>query len=136
MHYANANPLSLAAGQCYQVNSFDLGFINVMPIELVLEVKRVDLEQNELELWVLPGSDQETIAGLITVARWFSEVYPTRTPEDCFLKNAVAFDRFVAQGTAVLRNPSSMKPVPSSTLEAIQRHLHWPDLSDGKPNRI
>ena len=113
-----------------------LGFINVTPIELLLEVKWVDPQQNELELWVLPVASNETSPSLVAIARWFGEVYPSRTREDCYLKNAAAFDRLISMGTAVLYNPSPMAPMSPSLLTVIQQRLSWPTFPLGEANRM
>ncbi|HEY4108488.1 hypothetical protein [Puia sp.] len=105
--------IRLAVGQCYRVNSFDLGFINVHPIELLVEIKHLDPEANELEFSVLPLSTQDPSPALIAIAKWFGDVYPTRTKDDCLLKNARAFDHLVDQGIAVLHH-ASHEPKPEA----------------------
>jgi hypothetical protein len=117
MHPATFNPSQLLAiGQYYRVNSFDLGFINIMPTDLLVEVKRIDRQANELDLAVLPVSANDISESLIDIAKWFTEVYPQRTRDNCIFKNAIAFERLVSNGMAVLQTtpPSLPVTIPSS----------------------
>ncbi len=85
--------MSLGKGQSYRANSFDLGFINITPVDVVLMIANIDYGTNELELSFVPAGvrESETVA----IARWFKESYPSRSKENCMLKNARAFERFI-----------------------------------------
>ncbi|HEY4110867.1 hypothetical protein [Puia sp.] len=101
MQAPNSNPIqSLASGQRYRVNSFDLGFINVHPVDLLVEVKTVCYDTHELELAPLPAAGGAVNETHVQVAQWFRESYPTRSKDDCLLKNALAFERLVETGAA------------------------------------
>jgi hypothetical protein len=82
-------------GQSFRANSFDLGFINMAPVDIVLQIKEFNTVTNELELAFVSAGFchlQDTGAA---IGRWFKEIYPSRSKEDCMLKNASAFERFV-----------------------------------------
>ena len=82
-------------GQLYRANSFDLGFINMTPVDIVLRITKVDNATNELELaFASVGACNLADTGA-AIDRWFKESYPSRSKEDCLLKNASAFERFV-----------------------------------------
>ncbi len=87
--------MPLDKGQSYEANSFELGFINVIPVNVVLRIVEVDDATNELVLTLVSAGTHESNTGL-AIARWFKEDYPFRLKEDCMLKNARAFERFVA----------------------------------------
>ena len=82
-------------GQLYRANSFDLGFINMTPVDIVLQIKHIDNSTDELELAFVSADAcnlQDTGAA---IDKWFKESYPSRSKENCLLKNAGAFERFV-----------------------------------------
>jgi hypothetical protein len=82
-------------GQSYRANSFDLGFINMTPVDIVLQITNIDPATNELELaFVWVGGCHLANTGA-AIDRWFRESYPSRSKEDCMLKNAAAFKRFI-----------------------------------------
>ena len=97
-------PLSPAIGQYYGVSSVDLGFVNVTPTTLLVEIKYIDRKKNELELAVHPASEWEITKTFVAFARWFDEVYPRCTPANCLLKNLAAFERLIDDGLARLRS--------------------------------
>jgi hypothetical protein len=123
------SPSFLSSGQRYRVNSFDLGFVNVEPIELVVEVTLVRTAANELLLAPLPAIGEEVHGSLILIARWFQEVYPTLAPADCPLKNAQAFGRLVALGVFVAEDEPAMPIEPSSLLVSIRQPIEWTSSS-------
>ena len=86
--------MQLGKGQSYLTNSFDLGFINITPVDVVLQITDIDSDTNELELSLVSAGGCGLQAG-VAIARWFKEIYPTRSKENCMLKNARAFERFV-----------------------------------------
>ena len=87
--------MPIGKGQSYRANSFDLGFINVTPVDVVLQIAAIDAATNELELaFVSAGVCEREDTGA-AIGGWFKEVYPFRTKENCLLKNARAFERFV-----------------------------------------
>jgi hypothetical protein len=124
------SPSYLAQGQCYRVNSFDLGFINVEPIELIVEVRTLCNETHELLLSPLPAIGEGVHGTLILVAKWFQEVYPTLSPAVCPLRNARVFGRLVEQGIAVAEQSLMMPLAPVSLPASIQREIKWPSLRD------
>jgi hypothetical protein len=82
-------------GQSYRANSFDLGFINVTPIDIVLQITNVDTSTNELELAFVSVGVSGMMDTGSAIGRWFKETYPSRSKENCVLKNAWAFERLV-----------------------------------------
>src|ERR1700755_1973563 len=120
----------LGLGQCYEVNSFDLGFINIIPTLLLVEIKQIDWETNSLELSVLPVSVTEINDSVIRIARWFSEVYPGLDKDKSLFKNAAAFQRFVARQLALPYFSPPLSPAPPTLLSGIQRRIPWPILTD------
>ena len=121
--------LPLAIGQFYQINSFDLGFINITPTDLLLEIKALDPPGNEVLVSVLPLPDKNISPEMIAIARWFTHTYPTRTADDCRLKNAAAFADLVNCGLATLHQPDSSE-VFLTLLTGIQRTTPWPIISN------
>jgi hypothetical protein len=85
----------MGKGQSYRVNSFDLGFINMCPVDVVLQITNIDTSTNAIELaFVSAGVCHLKDTGA-AIARWFKESYPSRSKENCRLKNAAAFERLV-----------------------------------------
>ncbi len=82
----------LGKGQSYRANSFDLGFINISPVYVVLNITGIDRATNELELSLVSAGVYESEKA---IAKWFKEIYPSRGKENSMLKNARAFERFV-----------------------------------------
>jgi hypothetical protein len=86
--------MPIANGQSYSVNSFDLGFINMTPVEIVLQITGFNRATNELELALVP--DVCNLAATYeAIGRWFKETYPSRSKDNCMLKNACAFEKLV-----------------------------------------
>jgi hypothetical protein len=66
------------------------------PVDVILRITNIDTSLNEVELaFVSAGvcNFQDTGAA---IDRWFKEIYPSRSKENCLLKNAAAFERLVA----------------------------------------
>ena len=106
--------LPLAPGQRFRVNSFDLGFINIEPVDMIVELKTVCYDTNELELSPLPLPGIPVEDGFDKVNRWFQEGYPQRTSDNCLLRNVQAFEQLVALQIAVAERRltlSSLSPV-------------------------
>lgn len=93
--------MSLVKGQLYLINSFDLGFINILPADILMKVKNADPSTNELELVPIPLPGHQECDTFLRVARWFEEDYPARSKVDCILKNAGAFERLIRLKIAV-----------------------------------
>jgi len=94
--------MPMLKGQLYMTNSFHLGFINLLPVDLLLEVRQVDYGANEVELVPRPLQGEAGCHSLRRIARWFETEYPARTSVNCLLKNARAFQLLISQQTAVL----------------------------------
>jgi hypothetical protein len=88
-------------GQLYLVNTFDLGFINILPADILIEVKVADACANLLELAPLPLPDGEVCDSFRRIVRWFEEDYPGRSKENCILKNVSAFETLISRKIAV-----------------------------------
>jgi hypothetical protein len=87
--------MPIAKGQSYRANSFDLGFINMTPVDIVLHITAIDTATDDLELTFVSAGTCNLANTGAAIDRWFKEVYPSRTKENCMLKNACAFKRFV-----------------------------------------
>lgn len=125
--------MPLAIGQFYQVNSFDLGFINIAPTDLLIEIKHVDLPKNELLIFILPLPGQEMGQSMVALAKWFTNTYPTLTPDDCLLRNPSAFSKLVNCGLITLHHTPTSAVFPS-VLTHIQQNTPWPALSGAHPH--
>lgn len=124
----------LANGQFYQVNSFDLGFINIAPADLLIEIKQVDLQKNELIISILPLPGQEVSESIAALAKWFTNTYPMLKPEDCLLRNPSAFSKLVFCGLVTPHHPATSAMFPS-LLTQIQQNTPWPTLSGAHPHK-
>src|ERR1700759_2516175 len=111
----------LSPRQRYRANSFDLGFINVEPIDLIIEVTSACSVSNELLLAPLPVTGDAIHPTLILIARWFQEVYPSLPSERCMMKNVQAFGRLVELEIIVPEQDPAMPPAPASLLTTIQQ---------------
>ena len=120
----------LQTGQRFLVNSFDLGFINIQPVDFLLEVSSVGIE--ELVLAPLPLPGQQSHLSLIRIGRWFREEYPKMSKDRCMLKNVSAFQRMIDCGAVVLQASHQDTPAKESLLTNIQQRLPWPSLTPGK----
>ena len=89
-------------GQLYLTNSFSLGFINVTPMDLLLEVKGCDPDSNEVELKPSPPRGDAGRDSWQHIIRWFESEYPGKTSANCLLKNASAFEQLISQQAAIL----------------------------------
>jgi|SRR5579859_4671709 len=126
----------LATGQRYRINSFDLGFINILPVDMLVEIRDIHAESNELELSPFPLPGETASETLVQVARWFQEKYPSRTKENCLFKNAGSFQRLVDLGIAVLQKAPSLDAPPVSLLTTIQQRMQWPTLTGHAADEI
>jgi hypothetical protein len=93
--------MPMGKGQLYRVNSFDLGFINMSPVDIVLQVTKIDRAANELELAFVSAASGNLVDTGTAIDRWFNEVYPSRSKDNCMLKNAFAFERFIDMKFAI-----------------------------------
>jgi hypothetical protein len=87
--------MAIGKGQLYKVNSFDLGFINVTPVDIVLKIANIDRSTDELELVFVSAGVSSRMDTAAAIVKWFKEIYPSRSKENCLLKNARVFERFV-----------------------------------------
>jgi hypothetical protein len=101
--------MPIGKGQSYRANSFDLGFINMTPVEIVLQITDIDTATNELELAFVSAGVCNLVNTGAAIDRWFKEIYPSRSKENCMLKNACAFKKFVDLKFASLE-PSILAP--------------------------
>ncbi|GGB25412.1 hypothetical protein [Puia dinghuensis] len=98
-------------GQRYRINSFDLGFIDITPTDILVEVTDIHYDGNEVQLTpvALPRQDLLDPSGQAAgeIAEWFREIYPSRTKSNCLFRNAAAFEQFIDLRIAVLEESSS-----------------------------
>jgi hypothetical protein len=87
--------MPIEKGQSYRANSFDLGFINMIPVDLVLQIAHIDTSTNELELAFVSANGRHMADTGAAIDRWFKQIYPSRSTENCVLKNAAAFEQLV-----------------------------------------
>ena len=125
--------MPLAKGQYYQVNSFDLGFINIAPTDLLLEIRHLDPDRNDLLIFILPLPGQDLNDSMVALAKWFTGTYQTLGPDDCLLRNAAAFSRLVNCGLVTLYHSAVPAGAPTM-LTQIQQHTPWPSLPNNHPH--
>ena len=98
-------------GQRYRINSFDLGFTDITPTDILVEVVNINYAGNELQLTPVdlpdPDQDDPSEQPASEIIEWFHEIYPSRTKANCLFKNATAFERFIDHRIAVLEEPPS-----------------------------
>jgi hypothetical protein len=114
--------LPLAAGQRFRVNSFHLGFINIEPVDVVVEIRMVSNASNEMEVALLPFPGESTAVGYAQIDRWYRDGYAACTQDNCLLKNARAFEQLIYLQVAVCEQRltlSSLAPV--TTLRVATR---------------
>ena len=111
--------MSIGKGQLYRINSFDLGFINVTPVDIVLKITNIDSSTDELELAFVSAGVCNFVDTGAAIGRWFKEVYPSRSKENCLLKNACAFEKFVDLKLAI----------PEPCILAYDLSPHQPSMS-------
>jgi hypothetical protein len=87
--------MPIGEGQLYRANSFDLGFINMTPVDITFKITNIDSATNELELAFVSAGVCNSVDAGAAIGRWFKEAYPSRSKENCMLKNAAAFQKFV-----------------------------------------
>ena len=87
--------MPIEKGQSYRANSFDLGFINMTPVDLMLQIMKIDTSTNELELTFVSADGHRSTDTGAAIEGWFQRIYPSRSKENCLLKNAAAFERLV-----------------------------------------
>jgi hypothetical protein len=97
--------MHIKQGQSYRVNSFDLGFINTLPVDLLVEIKEVDYYEDHLEIDLPLQSDQVRQKGYRAIETWFRQSYPTMRNNDCILKSPSRFERLIVDRTAMLVDP-------------------------------
>jgi hypothetical protein len=93
--------MAIGKGQLYRASSFDLGFINMIPVDVVLQIMDIDPATNELELAFVSAGVCSLVDAGAAIRRWFKEAYPSRSKENCLLKNVRAFEGFVNQKLAI-----------------------------------
>ena len=86
---------TVTVGKTYLVNSFELGFINVQPTEMRVEIRKIDLDTNDFELALLSPTQSDKDESRRSIARWFTDIYPGLTKDTCILKNASQFLQLV-----------------------------------------
>ena len=91
-------------GQQFRVCSFDLGFTNVEPVELLVTVVDIDYGEDGIVLeprllsWGSPNN------AFFSIMRWFRDEYPTIKKGTLFVNNLTAFAKLVELNIAVLHS--------------------------------
>ena len=76
-------------------SDLDLGFINMTPVDLVLQITHIDTATNELELALVSVGCCDSADNGAAIGKWFKDIYPSRSKENCLLKNARAFEQLL-----------------------------------------
>jgi hypothetical protein len=99
--------MPITKGQQYQINSFDLGFINVEPIVMLVTVIDINDTDNSivLEPGLVPGVHPNN--GFFSILRWFKNEYPVIQPGTLFINNRSAFEKLVELNSAVLHGKTT-----------------------------
>jgi hypothetical protein len=87
-------------GQQFCLCSFDLGFTNIGPVELLVKVVDIDYEEDGivLEPQLAPGAFSNN--AFISILRWFRDEYPTIKKGTLFINNLTAFRKLVELNVA------------------------------------
>ena len=95
------------------------------PVDILFQITKIDSTTNELELAFVSAAVCEWEDTGAAISKWFKEVYPSRTKENCMLKNGRAFERLV-ELRLVSPEPCihtlDRPPVPSSMPAETQLH--------------
>jgi hypothetical protein len=124
--------MAIGKGQLYRASSFDLGFINMIPVDVVLQIMDIDPATNELELAFVSAGVCSLVDAGAAIRRWFKEAYPSRSKENCMLKNAAAFQKFVDLKFAIPEPgvPTSGTPTSGTPISGTAAY----DLSPRQPS--
>lgn len=93
--------MQLQKGQHFIVNSFDLGFTNVWPTDLLIAVEEVNYKDNSLRLYPLPVPGVQPDNVFLLIADWFRDEYPKCPKGKSFVTHPVAFQKLVELKLAV-----------------------------------
>jgi len=96
--------MGISKGQRYEINSFHLGFINIEPTDLLIEVVDADYDRNRLVLTpvLLPGSSPGKT--FLSIQRWFQDEYPKYEIGRFVINNLAAFEKLIALKIASLHS--------------------------------
>src|ERR1700742_240113 len=96
----------IEVGQQYEINSFSLGFINILAIDLLVTIVEIDKQRDHVKLKpaLPPGANPST--SFKSISDWFQNEYPKYPPATLLTNNWSAFSLLVDQKIAVLRTPS------------------------------
>jgi hypothetical protein len=94
--------MSILQGECYEVNSFHLGFINVLPIPLCVVVNAIDYRNDYLDLRLKRLPDRCATEAYEKIEDWFIKIYPTMATDETLLKSPALFQHLVNQKIARL----------------------------------
>jgi hypothetical protein len=102
--------MPITKGQQYQINSFDLGFINVESIHMLVTVVCINDTGNGivLEPGLFPGIHPNN--GFFSILRWFQNEYPAIQPGELVINNRSAFEKLVELNIAVLHDERTCSP--------------------------
>jgi hypothetical protein len=92
--------MPLQKGQLYRISSFDAGFININPVDLVLVVEEVDYDKHLLRLSPTNLAEIGHLRSCKSICNWFREVYPD-LKKRLVLNVPEAFDMLINQKIAV-----------------------------------
>ena len=98
--------MHIKQGQSYRVNSFDLGFINILPVDLLIEIKEVNYHEDYLEINLPLQGDQHSQKGYQAIETWFRQSYPAMLNKNCILKSPSRFEKLIADRSAMLVEPT------------------------------
>lgn len=97
--------MHIKQGQSYKVNSFDLGFINILPVDLLVEIKEVNYQEDYLEINLPLQADQLRQKGYQAIETWFRQSYPSMRNKNCILKSPSRFEKLIVDRMAMLVDP-------------------------------
>lgn len=82
-------------GQTWQVNTFYLGFVNIYPTDIIVEVVEVDYTHNVLTLSPKPMPGFTRTAPYASIEKWFQTIYPSLEKTSTILKQPEKFELLV-----------------------------------------
>jgi hypothetical protein len=96
--------MAIMKGQQYQISSFDLGFINVESIEMLVTLVDINFSDNSIVLkpGLIPGVYPSNT--FFAILRWFQDEYPAISPGKLVINNFTAFEKLVELKIAMLYN--------------------------------
>lgn len=92
--------MKIAKDQTFLINSFNLGFINVLPTDILIKVEHADYGTDHLVLSAVPIPGAPPEKTYMLIERWFQTTYPTLDKEKCLLKSPLKFQTFISSPAA------------------------------------